>query len=87
MIWIRDGKNELEKPINDELPRATYWLLAQTCIFGILVFAILSIAMKVDPNAWWVMPLLTVALIGFGGGLVGVIAVLAVSHARRLTDT
>jgi hypothetical protein len=87
MIWIRDGKTGLEKPPRDEMPRATYWLLAQTCIFGILAFVIVDVALKLDPNAWWVMPLLTVALIGFGGGLVGAIAIIAVAHARSLTDS
>jgi len=86
MIWMRKGPNQLDRQQKDELPRAFWWLLLQTCIFGVAAFTIFALSTHLDNSVWWATPLISVALLGFAGGAIGIFIVLAVAYARDVTD-
>ena len=86
MIWIHKGPSQLDRPQQDELPRAFWWLLFQTFVFGAIAFAIFLVATHTPGGGVWMAPFISVALLGFAGGLIGIFIVLAVAYARDDTD-
>ena len=83
MIWVRNTPHEHEERRRDSLSRAFSWLIFQTCFFGVACYVILQIAAAQKPAPEWIQPMITIALIGFGGGIVGAFIAFSLLSARN----